>query len=62
MTNECPLRVIAYASNPDHMEHLDDCSEDDCAWWDVQDKACSVLSIKDSLRVIAEAPALHEEG
>ncbi len=38
------------------------CLGPNCGWWDAQDEACSVISIKDSLRVIAEAPALHEEG
>lgn len=33
-----------------------------CGFWDRGDECCAVISITRSLRVVAEAPALHEEG
>jgi hypothetical protein len=45
----CPLRVLAYESNPDNYEVVNEreypivrCLEEDCSWWNREFEMCSI--------------------
>lgn len=60
----CPLRLVTSdpsGCNPENTHTFELCYEEECGWWDKADECCAMLSINRSLRVIAEAPALHKE-
>lgn len=61
----CPRRMEKSVSPIDRqgvlMDHVA-CIGPSCAWYDDADEECVLTAISTSLKTIACAPAIHEEG